>query len=175
MRRYYPKLHQLIAVSQGVADDVITITGMSDTQVTVVRNPTVTPAMLSNATLPVEHPWFAENAPPVVLGVGRLTEQKDFPTLLRAFSEVVTRRDARLIILGEGQLRETLLEQAQQLGIADKMAFPVLQTTRGHGCIVPPFSCCRRDGKALRIHSLKRSPSAHQWSAPTAPVALESY
>ncbi len=31
MRRYYPKLHQLIAVSQGVADDVITITGMSDT------------------------------------------------------------------------------------------------------------------------------------------------
>ena len=124
MRRYYPKLHQLIAVSQGVADDVITITGMSDTQVTVVRNPTVTPAMLSNATLPVEHPWFAENAPPVVLGVGRLTEQKDFPTLLRAFSEVVTRRDARLIILGEGQLRETLLEQAQQLGIADKMALP---------------------------------------------------
>ncbi len=60
----------------------------------------------------------------MVLGVGRLTEQKDFPTLLRAFAEVATRRDARLIILGEGQLRETLLEQAQQLGIADKVAFP---------------------------------------------------
>jgi glycosyltransferase involved in cell wall biosynthesis len=124
MRRYYPKLHRLIAVSQGVADDVIAITDMPDRQVTVVRNPTVTPAMLSAAALPVEHPWFAKDAPPVVLGVGRLTEQKDFPTLLRAFAEVVKQRDARLVILGEGQLRETLLEQALQLGIADKVAFP---------------------------------------------------
>ena len=124
MRRYYPKLHRLIAVSQGVADDVIAITGMSNRQVTVVRNPTITPAMLTAASLPVEHPWFAAHAPPVVLGVGRLTEQKDFPTLLRAFAEVVEERDARLIILGEGQLRESLLEQAQQLGIADKMALP---------------------------------------------------
>ena len=41
MRRYYPKLHRLIAVSQGVADDVIAITDMPDRQVTVVRNPTV--------------------------------------------------------------------------------------------------------------------------------------
>ena len=124
MRRYYPKLHRLIAVSQGVADDVITITGMSDRQVTVVRNPTVSPAMLAAATLPVEHPWLATDALPVVLGVGRLTEQKDFPTLLRAFAEVAKQRDARLIILGEGQLREALLEQARQLGIADKVAFP---------------------------------------------------
>jgi glycosyltransferase involved in cell wall biosynthesis len=124
MRRYYPKLHRLIAVSQGVADDVISITGMPDRQVTVVRNPTVTPAMLNGASVPVEHPWFAQNAPPVVLGVGRLTEQKDFPTLLRAFAEVAKQRDARLVILGEGQLRETLLEQSRQLGIADKVAFP---------------------------------------------------
>jgi glycosyltransferase involved in cell wall biosynthesis len=124
MRRYYPKLHRLIAVSQGVADDVIAITGMSDRQVTVVRNPTVSPAMLAAAALPVEHPWFAQGALPVVLGVGRLTEQKDFPTLLRAFAEVERERDARLVILGEGQLREALLEQARQLGIADKVAFP---------------------------------------------------
>ena len=117
MRRYYPKLHRLIAVSQGVADDVITITGMSDRQVTVVRNPTVSPAMLAAATLPVEHPWLATDALPVVLGVGRLTEQKDFPTLLRAFAEAAKQRDARLTILGEGQLREALLEQARQLGM----------------------------------------------------------
>jgi glycosyltransferase involved in cell wall biosynthesis len=80
--------------------------------------------MLAAATLPVEHPWLAKDAPPVVLGVGRLTEQKDFPTLLCAFTEVAKQRDARLIILGEGQLREALREQARQLGIADKVAFP---------------------------------------------------
>ena len=136
MRRYYPKLHRLIAVSQGVANDVIDITGISDPQVTVVRNPTITPALFELAEAPAPHPWLLDAGPPVVIGVGRLTEQKDFTTLLGAFSHVVSRQEARLIILGEGDQRDALLKQAADLGVSDKIALPGFQSN--------PWSWMRR-------------------------------
>ncbi|MFO7569806.1 MAG: glycosyltransferase, partial [Smithellaceae bacterium] len=40
---------------------------------------------------------------PVILGIGRLHPQKDFPTLIHAFARVRCQRPAKLIILGEGK------------------------------------------------------------------------
>lgn len=45
--------------------------------------------------VPMDHPWFQPSAPPVVLGAGRLEEQKDFQTLIRAFAPVRRQRLAR--------------------------------------------------------------------------------
>ena len=129
MRKYYPKLEKLIAVSQGVADDVLGITGMSESRITVVRNPTITPEMLATAAEPAEHPWLSQDSPvPVIMGVGRLTEQKDFATLIAAFSRVRSRREARLIILGDGGLRSELIAQANTLGVEEHIALPGFQT-----------------------------------------------
>ena len=60
----------------------------------MVYNPVITPAILDRARRAADHPWFAPGGPPVILGVGRLTRQKDFSTLIRAFAEV-RRRAAR--------------------------------------------------------------------------------
>ncbi len=129
MRKHYPKLEQLIAVSQGVADDVLDITGMSESRVSVVRNPTITPEMLAAANEPVEHPWLsAEGRVPVIMGVGRLTEQKDFATLIAAFARVHSQREARLIILGDGGLRSELIAQATSLGVEAHIALPGFQS-----------------------------------------------
>ena len=128
MRRYYPRLETLIAVSQGVADDVMTITDMKPPQIKVVRNPTITPELLQAAEYPVDHPWLQTASDiPVILGVGRLTEQKDFPTLLSAFALVRSQRHARLIILGDGSLRSDLQTQAEALGVAEDVALPGFQ------------------------------------------------
>ena len=128
MRQYYPRLHRLIAVSQGVADDVLDITDMPDAQITVVRNPTITPELLKAAEAPVNHPWLqSDSDTPVIMGVGRLTEQKDFSTLLSAFAHVQRQRAARLMILGDGNLREALLAQARELNIAEHVALPGFQ------------------------------------------------
>ena len=128
MRRYYPRLHRLIAVSQGVADDVLDITDMPASQIVVVRNPTITPELLKAAEAPVDHPWLqSDSGIPVIMGVGRLTEQKDFSTLLSAFAEVQSHRAARLIILGDGDLREALLTQARELNIAAHVDLPGFQ------------------------------------------------
>ena len=129
MRKHYPKLEKLIAVSQGVADDVLDITGMSESRVTVVRNPTITPEMLAAATESVEHPWLSvDSTVPVIMGVGRLTEQKDFATLIAAFAKVRTQREARLLILGDGGLRSELIAQATTLGVEEYVALPGFQS-----------------------------------------------
>ena len=72
----------------------------------------------------MEHPWFGDGGAPVVLAAGRLAPQKDYPALLRAFAEVVRSRPARLVILGQGVERESLLELAERLGVSDSFDLP---------------------------------------------------
>jgi glycosyltransferase involved in cell wall biosynthesis len=55
----------------------------------------------------------------VVLAVGKLKRRKGFSTLLRAFARLRARRDARLIVLGEGEERPHLETLAAELGIRD--------------------------------------------------------
>lgn len=114
----------VIAVSQGVADDIIKSTGIDPSIVSVVRNPNITPELYQLAEMPLEHPWFEPGQPPVFIGMGGLRRQKDFPTLLRAFAQVNQERSCRLMILGQGRKRKELLELAQTLGIADRVELP---------------------------------------------------
>ncbi|MGM0676617.1 MAG: glycosyltransferase [Pseudomonadota bacterium] len=124
MRRLYPQADGIIAVSQGVADDVCAITGLSGKRLHVVRNPVITPGMEAMAVAPTPHPWLEDGGAPVIIGMGRLTRQKDFPTLIRAFAGVLERRPARLIILGEGGSRQPLEALAQTLGVSDRLLMP---------------------------------------------------
>ena len=59
----------------------------------------------------------------VFISVGRLTEAKDFSNLLQAFNIVYnTKQNVRLIILGEGNLRENLERQIISLNLQDKVS-----------------------------------------------------
>jgi glycosyltransferase involved in cell wall biosynthesis len=124
MRACYPWAARVVAVSRGAADDLSRTTGFPRDQVEVVYNPVITAALMSLAHQTAEHPWLAPGEPPVILGVGRLTRQKDFPTLVRAFAELRRRRSARLIILGEGEDRSALEALAAELGVAADVALP---------------------------------------------------
>jgi glycosyltransferase involved in cell wall biosynthesis len=62
---------------------------------------------------------------PLALAVGRLIEQKDHATLLRAFARVHARHpDARLAILGGGPLEAETRGLASSLGIAEAVVMP---------------------------------------------------
>lgn len=124
MRWFYPKVDQVIAVSEGVAEDTRHLTGLPDGRITVVRNPVITPEMYEKCAAPVDHPWFRESQCPIILGAGRLTRQKDFATLIRAFALVRAKRECRLVILGEGRLRADLERLAAELGIAEHVSLP---------------------------------------------------
>jgi glycosyltransferase involved in cell wall biosynthesis len=127
LRTFYPWATWVVAVSRGAADDLARTTGLPRERVRVIYNPVITPAMMALARQSPDHPWFAPGQPPVIVGVGRLTRQKDFPTLLRAFAKVRQCRSARLMILGEGEERPQLEALAQELGLGDDVALPGFQ------------------------------------------------
>src|SRR5574341_1307194 len=101
VRLFYPRADCVVAVSKGVADDLVRIAKIPPDRVRVIYNPVVTPELKKNALDPLQHAWLAPNQPPVILGVGRLTTQKDFQTLIKAFAQVSQCRQVRLMILGE--------------------------------------------------------------------------
>lgn len=128
MRWTYPRADAVTAISGGVARDLAHVTGLADRRISVIYNPVVSGEVESLATQPVDHPWFRPAQPPVILGVGRLVDQKDFSTLLRAFARVRAATDVRLIILGDGERRKQLQILAEELGIADHVSFPGFAT-----------------------------------------------
>jgi glycosyltransferase involved in cell wall biosynthesis len=118
IRKVYPQADLVVAVSNGVADDVSSCTGLSRERIVTIYNPTLTNHIEAQSILPVSHPWFDTEKIPVILGVGRLVPAKDFPTLLKAFAHIRAKRPARLVILGEGRERQALENLAVELGIA---------------------------------------------------------
>jgi glycosyltransferase involved in cell wall biosynthesis len=124
LRAFYPWADSIVAVSRGAADDLARTTGLPRDRVEVIYNPVITPAARALAREAPDHPWFGAGLPPVVLGVGRLARQKDFPTLVRAFAEVRRRCPARLMILGEGEDRPELERLIAELGLGDDVALP---------------------------------------------------
>lgn len=124
VRWFYPLADAILAASWGTAADVARITQLPLERIAVIYNPVVTPEVLAKLEAPLEHPWFAPEAPPVVLGVGRLVSQKDFFTLLQAFAQVRQQRPARLMILGEGEDRPQLEALVRQLGLEADVCLP---------------------------------------------------
>ena len=123
-KRTYPWANGIVAVSEGVADDLAHTIGLPRKRIDVIYNPLVTSELLEKVNEPVDHPWFQDGEPPVILGAGRLTKQKDFPTLIRAFALVRKERAARLVILGEGEDRPELKALVDELGIAEDVDMP---------------------------------------------------
>ncbi len=123
-RRFYHWADDVIAVSQGVATDLAETAGLDRRRIRVIYNPVDTSEIIERAQEPLTHPWFSASEPPVILGVGRLTRQKDYPTLIRAFAAVRGRRPARLMILGEGQDHGALEALARELGCAADVSLP---------------------------------------------------
>lgn len=124
VRHFYPWADQVVAVSNGVAEDLVRVTGLARERIQVIYNPVITPEFRARAQARLDHPWFQAAAPPVVLAVGRLSVEKDHATLLRAFAQVRRLQPARLLILGEGKERAALEALAGSLGIREDFALP---------------------------------------------------
>ncbi len=124
MRRLFGLADSVVVPSRGVADDVAAITGMARERIAVIYNPVYRPDLIRMADAPVDHPWLADGNEPIVMGSGKFKQQKDFPTLLRAFAKVRAVRPARLIVLGEGEDEPALRQMAADLGIAADVDFP---------------------------------------------------
>ena len=120
----YPYADATVAVSCGVAGELGRLSGMPHSRIHTIYNPVVSADLLRKACEPIDHPWLNGGGPPVVLAIGRLHKQKDFPTLLAAFALLVRQRCARLIVLGRGPLLADLQSLAHELRIGKHVEFP---------------------------------------------------
>jgi len=118
-KRLYPWANAVHANSPEVMNDLIQVIRlpMSSDRIFWTPNPVNAAYILDQSQQAPDHPWLRQKDKPVILSVGRLAHQKNFPLLLRAFARVRRSLDARLIILGEdGPARsqlETLIQEQQ--------------------------------------------------------------
>lgn len=119
LRKLYQQLDGIVAVSHGIAEDVHRISGIPLSQIKVAHNPVVTKQLHQRSGQPVDHPWLLQQEIPVIMGIGRLTKQKNFELLIDAFALVRANRPAKLIILGDGSRKKKLKQRAEKSGVAD--------------------------------------------------------
>jgi glycosyltransferase involved in cell wall biosynthesis len=116
-RIVYRRATRIVAVSDGVAEEIVRLADLPPGAVPTVFEPVVDDSLAEKAKGPLVHPWLEPGQPPVLLAVGRLTTQKDYPTLLEAFAMARKNRPLRLMILGNGPLRSKLQDMIVALGV----------------------------------------------------------
>lgn len=115
--RIYPKADCVIAVSQSIRDSMIARELSAPSLIKVIHNPITVRAVQKSARATVPDV-------PILVACGRLSPQKDYSTLLRAFALLRARKVAKLVVLGEGPLRQSLESQAIELNIRDDVSLP---------------------------------------------------
>lgn len=121
VRYLYRYADTVISNSEELASDLSRVTGR---RVSVVYNPTINERLYRLAKEPITEDWFDVKGSNTILAIGRLSPQKDFETLIRAFSILRKTCNARLIILGEGAERRQLESLAEALGVSREVSLP---------------------------------------------------
>ncbi len=117
----------IVAVSSGLAAEIARACRIPQARVNVIHNPVVTNDFDTLCSAPVDETFFVSPVP-VFLAVGRLVPEKDYEGLLKAFSLLLGRRQARLAFVGDGPLRSRLPQAAEELGVREHVAFFGFQT-----------------------------------------------
>lgn len=122
-RLLYRSADAITAVSRGVANDLTEKLSLKPDQISVVYNPIVGAELEVLAAEKLEEPPYDDDTP-IVLAAGRLVQAKGFDTLLEAFAEVSRQSTANLVIIGDGPLRNSLVQRANRLGIGTRVFLP---------------------------------------------------
>ncbi|MEO1202472.1 MAG: glycosyltransferase, partial [Pseudomonadota bacterium] len=135
MRRLYRRADAIIVNSAAGASDLEQFLRLPRKTMAVIANP-IDVAAIEKLSLQHEpHDCCRAGQSPLILAIGRLDPVKDFPTLIRAFARLRSRRSGRLVILGEGPERQKLESLARELDVLDDVCLP--------GFVANPFPCLR--------------------------------
>jgi glycosyltransferase involved in cell wall biosynthesis len=151
MRWLYPQASFVVANSPGLAAELVERIKVRPAKVRVIENPVIGEGFQALAGEGLADPWFNDPRIPVVLGAGRLTIQKDFETLIRAFKVISAKRPARLVILGEGEDRPKLEGLVAREGLQETVKLP--------GYVPNPFAYMRHCGCFVLSSLLEGSPN----------------
>ena len=140
IKKLYKKGDKIVAVSEGVAKDLKkTLPGLED-KITVIYNPVIDEEVFKKANEPINNEWLNDKVIPVIVAVGRISEQKDFSTLLKAFNLVLQKIDVRLLILGKYNKDDK--EYLKLINLIDE--FDIRDRIKFEGFVDNPFAYLSR-------------------------------
>lgn len=113
----------VITLNKTMAEEFYQETGIEKEKLFIINNPVDIDSISLQAQKPINHPWFQDNSQPVLLSAGRLTAQKNISILIKAFAKIQKKLNARLVLLGEGELRDELLTLVNELGLQESVDF----------------------------------------------------
>lgn len=115
-----------VCVSTELRDQIARNTAVDPSRLHAIPNGVDGAFARQKASEPLDDPWFEPDAPELVLGIGRLVTQKNFPLLIEAVAKVNQVRPVRLMILGSGsdQARRRLMALADRRGLVDRFRLP---------------------------------------------------
>jgi len=122
LHNLYSRADKIIAVSGGVKKTLIEAFGIKEEKIQIIYDPCDINKVKERSCELVDHPWFNEELP-IIITVGRLMKAKGQWHLIRAFAIIRSEMKCRLVILGEGKLRNQLEQLTRDLGIDEDVAF----------------------------------------------------
>jgi len=122
MRLFYPLADARVGVSQGCVRDLSRISGISEARFDTIANPVAIPQTGIIASSDAELLWG--KAGRRILTVGKLKKAKNHALLIRAFARLPKSLNAKLVIMGEGELRPRLQRLIDDLGLTDSIILP---------------------------------------------------
>ena len=118
VRWTYPRADKVIAVSDGVADDLARNFAVPREKLVSIANPIDVDAIEAKAAAEAAYRPVGD----YILAAGRLVKSKNFELLIRAYAQAGIA--ASLVILGEGSERAALEAVARECGVAERVALP---------------------------------------------------
>lgn len=123
---FYARADMVVAVSNGVAEDLVANYGVKPERLKVVYNGCDCSDVREKRLEELEHPFPFPG--PVIVAVGRLTRQKLHWQLIRAFSRVVEAfPGAGLVIVGAGEELDYLEKTVAAQGLGGRVIFTGFQ------------------------------------------------
>jgi glycosyltransferase involved in cell wall biosynthesis len=119
---YMKKCHHVIVPSAGMKERLAQVYGITDQISTVATGLDLSLWQAADGqAMRQTRGWGTDT---VLISVGRLAREKNWPTLLRGVAPLLrTRANTRLVLVGDGDERKSLGKLASELGIATRVEF----------------------------------------------------
>ncbi len=120
IRSMYSHADQIVTVSDGVSQDLVENFSIPRDIITKINNPYEIDNIHFLSKEMIDEEWLNNDAYQTIINVGSLTKQKGHDILVKTFARLIHKfKNLRLIIIGEGMERQSILSLIKELRIED--------------------------------------------------------
>lgn len=113
-----------VGVSGGVANDMAKLSFLPTERFQVIHNPIPLKAAACEESIKYANAIWGDSNEARIISVGSFKDVKNYPLLLHAIAALLERQQVKLLLLGDGIMRDELEKLASNLGISEKVIMP---------------------------------------------------